>query len=598
MQDGHEVSVWLFVKDQPSADRQPVCGEVGLTKDLFVSAPQSENSNVSSSTQAAGKSFRGRWKWGLAVFVIAWIAQGILWTMWWDDPTHFKMSILFVWPAALFLLTIWWAFFSGWSSYVRFGLLGAIAVGIGAFFSLFRMEWDGDMVPRRISLRSSPRAEDVARNFLKAQTSSSATPQQPDESSPSESAPLVATESDWPGFRGPHRDGIVRGGILRRDWDSNRPREVWRHPVGRAWSAFSIVGDYAFTQEQRDEYESVVAYDLNSGQQRWIHQDKALLSITEVQGGPGPHGTPQFDDGLIYTLGGTGLLNCLDAVTGKLIWGTDILKDAGSEKLPGKPPEWGVSNSPLIVDNLVIVIPGGSAVESDLTYDKGVAAYDKKSGKIVWSKGKHAASYGSPRVFEVAGVRQLLIPNANGLSGVSIENGDELWFFPLENAPKVNSSMPWVLDDGSVFYGTGYGVGSVLLDVKRDEEKWTVDRRWASNRFRPKFNDFVVRDNYAYGLDDGTLTCLDLAKGTVKWKAGRYGYGQLILLDDLLILMAEDGDLKLIPATPSKPEESASIKIFDSGFCWNQLAFSRGHLLLRNANEAVYLDVRDNPTGN
>jgi outer membrane protein assembly factor BamB len=386
------------------------------------------------------------------------------------------------------------------------------------------------MVPRKIVLRSKPTAEAVAREFLKQQQGSTRESVDPTDPAATVDAPkLVAIEGDWPGFRGPMRDGVVRGGSFRRDWSANPPREMWRHPIGRGWSAFSVVGNYAFTQEQREENECVVAYDVESGSQLWVHQDKAILSIVEANGGPGPHATPQFDDGFLYTLGGTGLLNCLNAVTGKAVWSTNILKEGGDGKALVKPPEWGVSNSPLIVGDLVIVISGGTPTEGSVAYDKGVEAYNKKTGDPVWSAGKHPASYGSARLETIAGTPQVLIPNGNGLSSHSPESGEELWFFPLENSPKVNSSMPWLVGTDSVLFGTGYGVGSVRLDIKNNGGQWEATQRWASNRFRPKFNDFVVRDGFAFGLDDGTLCCLDVETGAVKWKSGRYGYGQLLL---------------------------------------------------------------------
>lgn len=525
--------------------------------------------------------------WGAAIFLIACIAQSILWTIFWEDPTHFKMSVLFVWPAALFFLLIWWLFFSGWSVAIRFGSVGVVVAVLAMFFTQFRLVWDGDMVPRRLEWRSAPTQQQVAKAFFDLETKSPSA-QSTDVASAEK---LVATDEDWPGFRGPNRDGIVLHPEIRRDWDRNPPQEIWRHPVGRAWSAFSIVDRFAFTQEQRDDQECVVAYDVNTGSQIWVHEDEALLSIVDANGGPGPHGTPQFDNGLLYTLGGTGILNCLEPVTGKRIWKTNILTDAGSEKQPAKPPTWGVSHTPLIVDDLVIVIPGGTATEGAPDFNHGVAAYDKLTGDRKWSVGKHLPSYGSPRVETIHSVRQLLIPNGNGLSGHSLETGVELWFYPLENDPKVNSAMSWKLDDDSILFGTGYGVGSARIDLKQDGDRWEAVKRWSTNRFRPKFNDFIVKDGFAYGLDDGMLSCLDLKNGSVKWKSGRYGYGQILLFNDLLAVISEDGELMLIPATTSKPEVIASKRIFTTGFCWNHMAYARGKLLLRNANEAACLDI-------
>ncbi len=546
---------------------------------------------------ATKTNLRGRWIWAAGILAIACIAQSALWAKWWEDPTYFAMSVLFVWPAALFALAIWWTFFSGWSWTIRLGLVGTIAAAFLGFFSLYRLEWDGGMIPRRFISRSKPTPEEVARQYRKQQlasTSAAGKKSTDDDSRTSAPLPLVVTEGDWPGFRGPRRDGIVRNGSLRRDWQSAPPRQIWRHPLGRAWSSFAVVGNHVFTQEQRDEFECVVAYDIETGDELWAHQDKTILSIVDANGGPGPHATPQFDEGFLYTLGGTGLLNCLDAATGKQIWSTNILKDAGDGKIAAPNIEWGMTASPLIIDDLVIVVPGGTAKEGALGFDHGVAAYAKSSGQRVWSAGKRQASYGSPRLEVIGGTRQLLIPNANGLSAHSLDGGNELWFFPLENSPNVNSAMPWMLDDGSLLFGTGYGVGSVRLDITNgDGHEWTVKQRWQTNRFRPKFNDFFVRDSHAYGLDDGTLACLDVETGKIKWKSGRYGYGQLLLVDDIMLIITEDGELLLVPATPAKPETIATFKVFDSGFCWNHPVLVRGKLLVRNASEAVCLDVSD-----
>lgn len=527
------------------------------------------------------------------MFFIACLAQGILWTLWWDDPTHFKMSILFVWPAAIFSLTIWWVFFSGQSLLLRLLSVTGVVAAFFGFFNIYRLEWDGDMVPRRIVHRSTPTAEEVARQYFEKKAAVAESEKPPAEPVTHAIQKLVASDGDWTGFRGPRRDGVVMGGSLRLNWDSAPPKVIWQHPVGRAWSAFCVVGRYAITQEQRGEIECVVAYDAATGNEIWVHEDKALLSIVDANGGPGPHGTPEFDDGLIYSLGGTGILNCLEATTGSSIWSTNILTDAGDGAIPAKPPQWGVSNSPLIVDNLVIVIPGGS-----VTVDKGVAAYDKKSGQLVWTHGKHEASYGSAKVESFGETRQVLVPNGDGLSGHALRDGRELWFFRLSNDPKVDSAMAWRMDDGSVLFGTGYGVGTSRIDLTESGNTWKAEARWHTKRFRPKFNDFVVRDGHLYGLDDGTLTCVDLEKGAIKWKAGRYGYGQLLLIDDVLLIISEDGDLVLVKAEPTKSEPLGTFKLFTSGFCWNNLALVRGRLFARNANEAACVDVSAEPSTN
>ena len=542
-----------------------------------MSVPESPAATDGNPGSGPSHEFRGRWKIGLAIFCIAWLAQGILWTLWWDDPTHFKMSILFVWPAALFSLLIFWTFFSGWSSKVRFRTVAAGMLGVVAFFSLCRLErFDGDMVPTRITWRWSPRRDQKTREYLEQLKS-----MKPVVVAEAEE-PLVAAEADWPGFRGPRRDGVIPDVKLRTDWETRNPQLVWRHPVGRAWSSFAVVGDFAFTQEQRDSDEAVVAYRASDGTQVWEHRDAAQFHAVEAQGGTGPRATPQFSDGKLYTLGATGILNCLDAKTGQRIWTTNILNDAGTTPVANL--MWGMAGSPLVVDHLVITNPGG-------TEGRSVIAYDRDTGKKVWTGGNRVATYSSPSVATLQGERVVLVPVGIGLTAHSLATGNELWFFPLKNASLVNSALPLVLSDDSILFGTGYGIGSVRLDVSRSDAAWTVTQRWQTNRFRPKFNDFVVRGDHIYGLDDGRLTCVALETGKTVWQRGHYGYGQLLLVGDTLLILSEEGDLLQVPAEPTRPDDPISFRVLDGGITWNHPALVNGKLFVRNAYEAACFDL-------
>jgi outer membrane protein assembly factor BamB len=233
----------------------------------------------------------------------------------------------------------------------------------------------------------------------------------------------------------------------------------------------------------------------------------------------------------------------------------------------------------------VIVNPGGKDGQS-------VAAYDKLSGKRVWSGGNRISSYGSLRAETLLGEGIILVPLGEGLAGHSLADGSELWFFPWMSGPKVNAAQPLVVADNSLLFGCGYGIGTVRLDLARDGTNWTVTQRWHSNRFRPKFNDFVLHEGHVYGLDDGTLTCLDIESGKVKWKSGRYGYGQLLLVDETLLILSETGRVVLVPASPSRPEETASFQALSSEyFTWNHPVLVRGKLLVRNAHEAACFEL-------
>lgn len=531
--------------------------------------PEVSASDSETGTTGASRSAHVRWKLGLGLIVLWLVVQVSAW-MAMPDFTYQVMSVYYLSPAMAFLTLLWFLFVSGLSVPTRLtGLLILVAL-VGGFLAIFRHDgYSGAMVPR-FSLRWEPSREERAAAFFADATAP--------ERSPGDDggATLVADADDWPQFRGPHRDGICRSCRIRRDWDANPPEEIWRHPVGLGWSSFAIVEERAWTQEQRGEREVVVCYDAGTGDQVWLHEDSVRFS--SEMGGDGPRATPTFFESRIYALGATGILNCLDAATGELFWSRDILQDAQAENLG-----WGMAASPLVYEDRVVVNPGGDS-------GKAVIVYDRLSGEPIWSSGDHRASYCAVRRETLNGIEQLLIFDANGIAGLRADDGTQLWRKTWQNNPEINVAQP-IIHEGQVFFSSGYGSGSALIDVTQVDEQGRPRVVWeATNRFKLKFNDGIYKDGFIYGLDEGILACIEAETGERRWKRGRYGYGQLLLIEDVLLVQAESGEVALVDASPDAFRERCRFPAIE-GVTWNHPVVHHGRLFVRNSNEAACFDV-------
>ncbi len=379
----------------------------------------------------------------------------------------------------------------------------------------------------------------------------------------------TAGDAAWPGFRGPGRDSVIRGVRIDTDWSRTPPVELWRRPIGPGWSSFAVSGDRFFTQEQRGEDEIVSAYNLKTGEPVWKHRDP--VRFWESNAGAGPRATPTLSNGRVYTLGGTGILNALDARDGSVFWSRNAASDTGR-----KVPDWGIASSPLVVGDVVIAATAGS-----------LAAYDLATGKPRWFGPKGGWGYSSPHLSTIDGVAQIVLVNGPGAIGVSPSDGTVLWTHAWAGDSIV---QPAVLAGGDLLIGSGSGLadktGMLRVTVAHEPGGWIAKERWMSTGLKPYFNDFVVHQGHAFGFDGSILACIDLEDGARKWKGGRYGHGQLVVLpaQNLLLVLSEDGELALVSATPDKFTELARVAAIE-GKTWNHPVLVGDVLLVRNGEE-------------
>ena len=483
--------------------------------------------------------------------------------------------LMFVVPVLFTVWGLWLLATRSASDRVRRAGLLLLLPLIWAPVLLIRMEGlsgDGQAV---LAWRWSPSSED---RFLAARPASD-TAKTPAANSSELSAeatppakPLTLEPGDWPQFRGPDGDAVVHGTHIARDWNASPPPLVWEKSVGPAWSSVVVIGDRLFTQEQRGQLEATLCLDTATGRELWAHEDKARFE--ENLSGIGPRATPAFADGRLFTLGATGLLDALDAATGKPLWSRDIRQEAGAEL-----PMWGFSSSPLVVQGTVIAFAGGKS-------DGTLLAYSAATGEKLWSVSAGEHSYSSPQLVHVGDSDQILFAGNGGLVAIEPKSGETLWKHPGPDGQSQPSIQPHLSAGPRILVSYGPDFGTTLLDLSHNAANWLLAPRWTSKDLKPFFNDFVIHEKAIYGFDGNLFGCVDLETGKRRWKKGRYGNGQVLLLADegLLIVLSESGDVVLLAANPDRLEELGRFPALSGKTC-NHPVLVRDRLYVRNSEQ-------------
>jgi outer membrane protein assembly factor BamB len=528
----------------------------------------------SSPTEPVGKPSALRTWFPLLALALAAVAVTLVWIVPGEDTARlYQVLGTYIAGGVTFLALLLWLLF--WAPYprsTRYGVLAVCVALMGLLVVLFDLDdrgFYGNLVPR-FQFRFGASRDDALDQHRKQIAGEQI------QGARDLSGTLA---DDFPEYRGRRRDGVVEGPALARDWTAQPPRQLWRQPVGAGHSSFAIAGPLAVTLEQRRDQEAIVAYEVASGRQVWIHTYPARFK--ELLGGIGPRSTPTVAGGEVYSLGATGKLVCLEASSGKHRWTVDVLEDNENIK-------WGMSGSPLVFEDVVVVNPGTQTEKAP-----GVlAAYDRKTGTRRWAAGRAHAGYSSPQRATLSGKPQVLLFDGEGIAGYDPSaDGKPLWRHPWATQENINASQPLVAGDDRVFLTSGYTVGCALLEVKESGGVWSVSEVWKNRKLRARFSSPVLHAGHVYGLDEGVLTCLDVQTGERKWRGERYGHGQMLLSGGLLVILGEEGELALVEATPAGYRELGRTVALE-GRTWNVPALSGGLLLVRNGTEMACYDLR------
>ena len=370
---------------------------------------------------------------------------------------------------------------------------------------------------------------------------------------------VVAT--DWPHWRGPHRDGISR----ETDWTATPPRRVWQARVGTGFSSVSVADGRVYTMGNARNKDTVFCLNEKTGRPLWQHTYPSPLAPRYYDGGPSC--TPTVDGDVVYTLGRQGDLFAFKVGSGDIIWSKNIAAEIKADY-----PEWGYAGSPFVDGDALITQCRHGRREGEQAHRET----DLKTGSST-------SGYSTPFIHVHRGTKAYIIFGATAVYAVAAKDGKVLWQHPWRTSWDINSADP-IIRDNKMFISSGYNRGGALLDISGTKPKVI----WDNRNMRNHFNTCLLVDGHLYGFDGNShrgtasLACLDFATGEKKWSTTRYGCGALTAADGKLIVLGARGQLAIGTASPKgfRPELNTQAL---GGLCWTLPVLANGNLYCRNS---------------
>ena len=375
--------------------------------------------------------------------------------------------------------------------------------------------------------------------------------------------PGLLVAADWPNYRGPNHDGISN----ETGWRAVLPETgavEWRTSLGWGFASMAVSNGWVYATGNVDDRDIVYCLDAATGKERWRQSYPCPRLAKQHEGGPAA--TPTVEGDAVYVFSKNGDVLRLNAETGKIVWHKNIRTELGLQELT-----WYFAGSPVIVDDLVILNAGTAGV-----------ALNKADGRVVWQNGKGAGGYATPMPYTFGGRKCIALFGASDLFGIEAATGKILWRIEWKTSYDINSADPIVVGD-RIFVSSGYNKGCALLKLGNDR----VTEIYSNRNMRNQCNSSVFWKGHIYGFDgqvggSGSLACLDLETGQIKWAQRGLGTGSLMLADGKLIVLGERGKLAIVDATPDGYKELASAQILE-GKCWTMPVLANGRIYARNA---------------
>ena len=383
---------------------------------------------------------------------------------------------------------------------------------------------------------------------------------------------------EWPQWRGPHRDGISQETGLMKEWPSGGPPLVWKtNGTGQGYSSFSISQGRLFTMGTRGEREFIIAFDVASGRPLWVTPHGVRFKSDR---GDGPRGTPTVDGDRLYALGGNGDLSCLETRTGRTVWTINVI-----EKFDASNIHWGLSESPLVVSDRLLVNAGGPGAS--------IVALNKNDGSLIWKSQSDPAGYSSAMSLEVGGIPQAIFFTGRRALGLDIRDGRLLWEYSQVANNVANIATP-IVRGNRVFLSSDYGTGCALLELKPNGKGITAQEIYFNRNMKNHHSSCVLVGDTLYGFSSSILTALRFEDGQVAWKDRSVGKGSLVYADGHLYCFSEKGVVGLVEATAEGYREKGRFSIPQESLpTWTHPVVASGRLYLRDQDTLYSFDIRE-----
>ena len=386
--------------------------------------------------------------------------------------------------------------------------------------------------------------------------------------------PAAQSAANWPQWRGPNRDGVSKETGLLKQWPAEGPPLVWKATgAGNGYSSFSIANGKLYTMGVRGDREFVIAFDLATGKESWATPSGSAFRNDR---GNGPRGTPTIDGDRLYALGGDGDLSALDARTGKLVWSKNVLREFGGSNI-----QWGISESPLVLGNKVLVNAGGPGAS--------MVALNKTDGSVIWKSQSDEPGYSSAIPLDVNGLTQVVFFTAQRAVGLDVRDGKLLWEYEHPSNNVANVATP-IARANRIFISSDYGTGGGVVEIKPDNK---AQELYFTKDMKNHHSSSVLVGDYLYGFSSSILTAMKFDTGEVAWKDRSVGKGSLVYADGNLYCLSENGVVGLVEATPTGYKEKGRFRIQQGNLpTWAHPVVAGGRLYIRDQDTIYAYDVR------